>query len=166
MRYLDKLNAPVFIFAGYRDKMEDFLNANLGLKRRLNTVLHLSDYSAVDLDHITRLKLHMRNLSFQPDLDLGTMFEMFSRQTRSQYNGALANKLITEAFFVQELRLTREGRFDERSLKFLSNDDFRGGTKALLTKLNSNVSRLDNWIVIFDVSDERSGFIWTFGLDI
>ena len=39
MRYLDKLDAPVFIFAGYWDNMEDFLNANVGVKRGLNTVL-------------------------------------------------------------------------------------------------------------------------------
>ena len=49
----------VFIFAGYSENMEEFLDMNIGLRRRIKLELKFifQDYSPVDLSSITLTKL-------------------------------------------------------------------------------------------------------------
>ena len=135
MQHLDKIEAPVFIFAGYQDKMKRFMDTNAGLRRRISTVMHMQDYNDEELAKITRLKLDMKKIGFQPNLNLSDLFSGICSDTKSQFNGALGQKLITESLYSQEKLLMQIGGLDKQSIKFLSNEDFLSGAKRLQEKL-------------------------------
>ena len=42
---------PVFKFSGYSENMEEFLDTNIGLRRRIKLKFMFLDYSPVDLSH-------------------------------------------------------------------------------------------------------------------
>ncbi len=50
-------NDTMFIFAGYQEEMEDFVNMNSGLKSRIGTYLHFDDYKKEEL-----LKMFMNRI--------------------------------------------------------------------------------------------------------
>ena len=51
MRYMlpsnESVQHPVFIFAGYSENMEEFLDTNIGLRRRIKLKFMFQDYSSV-----------------------------------------------------------------------------------------------------------------------
>ena len=48
---------PVFLFAGYSENMEEFLDTNIGSRRRIKLKFMFQDYSPVDLSRIPLSKL-------------------------------------------------------------------------------------------------------------
>ena len=48
---------PVFLFAGYSENMEEFLDTNIGLQRRIKLKFMFQDYSPADLSRITLSKM-------------------------------------------------------------------------------------------------------------
>ena len=48
---------PAFIFAGYSENMQEFLDTNIALRRRIKLKFMLQDYSPADLSKITVSKL-------------------------------------------------------------------------------------------------------------
>ena len=59
MSYLEdhKKEKPVFIFAGYLHKMEEFLNVIMGFRRRVGHIIHIENYSDKELAAMTRRQL-------------------------------------------------------------------------------------------------------------
>jgi len=58
------IHNPVFIFAGYASEMQNFLNLNAGLARRIKTTLLFEDFKPVELTEITKKKLHKVGFKF------------------------------------------------------------------------------------------------------
>ena len=48
---------PALIFAGYSENMEEYLDTNIGLRRRIKLKFMYQDYSPVDFLRITLSKL-------------------------------------------------------------------------------------------------------------
>ena len=67
---------PVMIFAGYKDKMEKFLDVNPGLRSRIYRNCVFADYSTEELEEIFHLKAERKG--FRVDANVG---ELLTRQT-------------------------------------------------------------------------------------
>jgi len=96
---------PVFVFAGYKKEMKNFLNQNPGLSRRIENIIHLDDFSDEDLAAIIRIKLHRKKMKFPFQIQLAEMMSTIPARIKSKYNGSLAGKIIDAAIREQESSL-------------------------------------------------------------
>ena len=77
MRYILHSNGsvqhPVFIFAGYSENMEEFLETNTGLRRKIKLKFMFQYYSPVGLSRITLSKLLKCKIPFWSQRSLNRM---------------------------------------------------------------------------------------------
>jgi len=94
------------IFAGYPDKMEQFINKNPGLRSRIAFHIPFSDY---DTDSLCRIAAHIANdkgltLTGEAMDKLSSIFEVAKNQ-EDFGNGRYARNLIEQARMAQASRL-------------------------------------------------------------
>ena len=95
---------PVFKFSGYSENMEEFLDTNIGLRRRIKLKFMFLNYSLVDLSRITLSKLLKCKIHFSfcvEDL-LTEFFDSILKNVRSVLNASLCSDLIKEVRTKQE----------------------------------------------------------------
>lgn len=88
---------PVIVFAGYPDRMETFLEANAGLKRRIQHTFTFQDFSTQELAQIflRKAKQEAWRLNEVTEEDLDILFEKNTTpQSQSEHNGGLADRLL------------------------------------------------------------------------
>ena len=102
MRYMLSSNGsvqhPVFIFAGYSENMEEYLDTNIGLRRRMKLKFMFQGYSPVALSRITLCKLLKCKIRFPfgaEDL-LTECLDSIPKNVRSFLNPLLCSDLIKE----------------------------------------------------------------------
>ena len=136
------LDPVVFIFAGYRERMDEFLCTNQGLDRRIEQRFHMSDYKSNELAAITCIKLYKKSLEFPVTLKLEDLFDQIPHHVRQKFNASLCEKMIFETLTSQESRLPSTA--NKKDLVTLTNDDFVQGTNRLVKKLDSYcIQRVD-----------------------
>ena len=83
-----------FIFAGYRDEMENFLNLNPGLKSRIGFFLDFNDYTNEELLDIFKSKNSKTNLVLDPEVD-EKILEIIAKARSNEHfgNGRFIDKL-------------------------------------------------------------------------
>lgn len=96
----------IVIFAGYPDKMEDFLKKNPGLRSRIAFHIDFSDYSAKELCDISKLVATDIGLTLSEGAidKLGLLFERV-RKNCDFGNGRFARNIIEKAKMAQAKRI-------------------------------------------------------------
>lgn len=107
-RMEDDRQRIVVIVAGYTEEMEDFINANPGLKSRFTRHIHFEDYTADELTQIFSL-LAKQNDYLVTKEALGAAMDYFQRRVqhkeRSFGNGREARNLFEESIERQSCRI-------------------------------------------------------------
>lgn len=96
----------VVIFAGYPDKMEQFLQKNPGLRSRIAFHVPFADYSARNLCDIARLIAKKKGLTLSEDA-CEKLYHVFdaARSERDFGNGRFARNVVERAKMAQASRL-------------------------------------------------------------
>ena len=99
-------NDVVVIFAGYPDKMEQFLRMNPGLRSRIAFHVPFSDYGTEDLCEIAELMAKQKGLTFTAEArnKLADLFDT-SRAESDFGNGRYVRNVIEKAKMAQAARL-------------------------------------------------------------
>lgn len=111
----------IVIFAGYPDKMKDFLNKNEGLRSRIAFHLNFPDYNADELLQIMNLMLKKHGLHIDKetrDKCLRIFADVCNEKDFG--NGRFVRTLIEHAMLRQAERLVRPGRKAELSKETVS----------------------------------------------
>jgi AAA+ superfamily predicted ATPase len=116
----------IVIFAGYTDLMNEFLNANPGIRSRINSYISFPDYSAEELSDI--FQLMCRESDYAPDQGcLNFTAQYFENRTKSKiknYANArdvrnfLEKAISNQAGRIAELAVTKK-RVTKQALKQL-----------------------------------------------
>lgn len=117
----------VVIFAGYPEKMEEFLRRNPGLRSRIAFHLPFADYSTDELLNITELIAESSGMTLAPDVsDKLKLIIETAIKTPGFGNGRFARNLVEKAKMKQASRLVRLGydAVSEKDIRILTADDF------------------------------------------
>eukprot|EP00942_MAST-04A_sp_MAST-4A-sp1_P015125 g15125.t1 len=108
------LNQCTIILVGYTTEMQRLLNADDGLKRRINNIITFINYSVEELVEIFLVKIktmringHSYNLGFNSHV-LNRHIEKTSEVVRNLFNGGLATKVLKNAVSKLNIRLKEE----------------------------------------------------------
>ena len=115
----------VVIFAGYPDKMEEFLARNPGLKSRIAFHVPFEDYSPDELCQITQLLAKREGLTLAPGTQ-ERLFPIFAQAVREPDfgNGRFARNLLDGARLHQASRLVRMEFVSRKDMETLLPEDF------------------------------------------
>ena len=118
----------IVIFAGYPDKMKEFVEKNEGLKSRIAFHIAFPDYNADELLQIMELMLKENEYTITPAAKKAAMriFEEV-QNTENFGNGRFARNVLEQAEMRQSQRLMKMGfndADDKETLFRLENDDF------------------------------------------
>ena len=126
---------PVFVFAGYSENMEEFLDTNIGIWRRIKLKFMFQDYSSVDLSRIAINKLLKCKIRFPfgvKDL-LTKYFDSIPKNTRSVLNAPLCSNLICEVKTKKVSQFSFEVSYND-AIKYMK-EDFQLGIKLLINNI-------------------------------
>ena len=116
----------IVIFAGYSDKMEDFLRRNPGLRSRIAFHVPFHDYDTDELVNIAELIVRKNNLRFTQESHdkLVSVLDM-ARKTADFGNGRYVRNLIEQARMEQANRIVQMDCEDvtEETLQTLTESD-------------------------------------------
>lgn len=134
---------PVFIFAGYQSNMDEFLNLNRGLRRRIKQKFLFKDYSPVELSSIVVTNLLKKKIRFPYGLEdmIAECFNSISMSVRSELNASLCQDLLDHVVAQQEARLSFNASYND-VIKY-SKEDFQLGISKLLVKFSASSATLD-----------------------
>ena len=100
---------PVFIFAGYPAEMEEFLNQNDGLRRRIGVEFNFPDYTPEELAEIFFMKFEemkkevtkrKKTIMLEEEVNQSSVTDLMSKisdRVRAKENGSIADKIIKKA---------------------------------------------------------------------
>lgn len=96
------------IFAGYPDKMEEFLNKNPGLRSRIAFHVPFHDYNTEELCDIAQMMMNKKGLLFTADVR-GRLTDIFdlARQSPDFGNGRYVRNLLEQARMEQANRIVK-----------------------------------------------------------
>ncbi len=116
----------IVIAAGYHDEMQDFLDANPGLRSRFNRTIEFPNYSADELITIMRNRAKKLDYTFADDA-LDCARETFERTllcpSDSFGNARSVRNYLENAINNQANRLVTDTNFDEGSLTLIKRED-------------------------------------------
>ena len=122
----DNTGNIVVILAGYRKEMQEFLNANSGLRSRFNITMDFPDYSEDELCAIMDKQAETRGFQISSDA-----YEIIRQNlaSRSNYgnqsgNARLTRNILEEAIRAQTDRLTQMEDVSKEDLLTLTQADF------------------------------------------
>jgi len=118
----------IVIFAGYPDKMKEFLDRNEGLRSRIAFHIDFPDYSADELSDIFKLMARRRGFNITADVD-DHCRKIFKRVAKKKNfgNGRFVRNLLEQAWLRQAQRIVTEhenGVVTREDLTELRVDDF------------------------------------------
>jgi len=117
----------VVIFAGYKDRMDQFFTSNPGLSSRVANHIDFPDYSVDELISIAHLMLEGLNYEFDAGADAAFAEYIALRMTQPQFaNARSVRNAIDRARLRQATRLfERGGTVTKDDLKLLAEPDIR-----------------------------------------
>ena len=103
-------NDFVLIVAGYTEDMNNFLNANTGLKSRFNHTIHFEDYSADEMVKIFEIFVKNTGYSLEQGVEntLKIIFNMMKKKSEHFGNGRDARKIFDEICQNMDKRLAKD----------------------------------------------------------
>lgn len=110
----------IVIFAGYSDKMKEFLDANEGLRSRINFHLNFPDYNADELTAILKLMMEKKKY-VTDDVTLRKCHQIFADACRQKEfgNGRFVRNLLEQAELNQAARIMKQTKGKRVSKKRL-----------------------------------------------
>ena len=136
----NKRNSVIVIFAGYPDKMEEFLNENAGLRSRIAYTLSFEDYSNEELLAIFKHMAATKELIC--DTAVSEQVTKIITQAKIQKNfgnGRFVRSLLEQACSNMALRLENNDSYTKEELCQLKVSDFEGLYKEVPVKKQENV---------------------------
>jgi probable Rubsico expression protein CbbX len=117
----------VVIFAGYKDRMDQFFTSNPGLSSRVANHIDFPDYSVEELISIAHLMLEGLNYEFDTGADAAFAEYIALRMTQPQFaNARSVRNAIDRARLRQATRLfERGGTVTKDDLKMIAEPDIR-----------------------------------------
>lgn len=116
----DNRDNLIVILAGYSKEMEDFLEANSGLKSRFPNIIDFPDYKGEELLAIAHITAGSKGYSIEPEAEK-PLLDFFNatqlNNAREAGNGRLVRNKIEEAILNQSRRLVAEPDADMSLLK-------------------------------------------------
>jgi SpoVK/Ycf46/Vps4 family AAA+-type ATPase len=118
----------IVIFAGYPDKMEEFLEKNEGLRSRIAFHLKFPDYNADELLQI--MELMTKEKGYKLDKEIKSKCRMIFEQACGNAdfgNGRFVRNLLEQAIMKQADRIVRSSKnrqISRRALTMLKAEDF------------------------------------------
>lgn len=117
----------IVILAGYSREMEEFLQANSGLKSRFPNIIEFPDYTAQELWEITKSIVRGKGYRLAPSCEapLTAYYEEQQRSgdSRTNGNGRMARNKVEEAVIACSRRNVRAPE-EQRDLELLLPEDF------------------------------------------
>jgi len=128
----------IVIFAGYPDKMKEFLAKNEGLRSRIAFHLDFPDYKADEMVEILKLMAEQKGYKLNDKIELKCkgIFEMAVKQEEFG-NGRYARNLLEQAMMAQSKRITKEykgKKVTRRALTTFKVEDFEVNASKQLQK--------------------------------
>ena len=122
-------DSVIVIFAGYTDKMKEFLNQNEGLKSRISFHLNFPDYTSDELTEILKLMCKKREYRID-DESLRFCHDIFEKAVKEENygNGRYVRNLLEQAIIRQSSRIMAEStdrKLSKEELCILKKEDFR-----------------------------------------
>lgn len=126
------------IFAGYENKMREFIEANPGLSSRISTSIRFSSYSDKELCEIFNFLVKTDNFKVDGEChDVLTDFfsELRKEKGDSFGNGREARNLFENAKRIMAARIFSKKRRSREMLSTISASDIRNAAKEILTSV-------------------------------
>lgn len=135
-------DAVIVIFAGYPEKMKEFLNKNEGLRSRIAFHLDFPDYNADELLEILKLMAEQKGYKLDEEIEAKChdIFEMAAVQ-KEFGNGRYVRNLFEQAMMAQSKRIIKEykGRkVSRKALTTLKAEDFDVNASNMIQKEAKN----------------------------
>ena len=116
----------IVIFAGYPDKMKDFLNRNEGLRSRIAFHVNFPDYTPDELTEIFKLMARRRGFEISEEVAEHCK-QIFKRVAKKKNfgNGRFVRTLLEQAWLKQAQRIVKfEGEVTKEDLTNFKVEDF------------------------------------------
>ena len=118
----------IVIFAGYPDRMQEFLAKNEGLRSRIAFHLDFPDYNANELVQILQLMADTKGYKLEDEV-VTKCYGIFKRAVKQEGfgNGRFARNLLEQAMMAQAKRISREykgKKISRKALAILKAEDF------------------------------------------
>ncbi|MCR4791151.1 MAG: AAA family ATPase [Lachnospiraceae bacterium] len=122
-------DSVIVIFAGYVDKMKEFLDQNEGLKSRISFHLDFPDYTSDELTDILKLMCEKREYVLDDDA-LACCHDIFDSAVREENygNGRYVRNLLEQAIIRQSSRVLEESagkKLSKEEICILKKEDFK-----------------------------------------
>ena len=133
-------NDVIVIFAGYSDKMQNFLDQNEGLKSRIAFHLHFPDYSSEELIGILKLMASKREYHIDDDAIAFCRSAFETASAEENYgNGRYVRNFLEQAIMQQSSRVISESKgrkLGKDEMCLLKKEDFsilpqQGGRRSV-----------------------------------
>ena len=137
----NKRNQVIVIFAGYTDRMKEFLDRNEGLRSRIAFHLNFPDYNVDELVDILKLMIKNKNYTASPEV-FDECRKIFSQAIKHKNfgNGRFVRNLLEQAMLKQDQRLYKKGGdLTKEQLLELKVEDFDVNTSEMYRHDKSNV---------------------------
>lgn len=122
LKELEK-NKTIFIFAGYKDEMEKFMNMNPGLTSRIGYYLEYKDYTKEQLYDIFASKVQKKGFIVDEDLKNKILKSIEKAKENSNFgNGRYIDKLIDKIILEHSINTEKYKR--KKELITLTSKDF------------------------------------------
>lgn len=118
----------IVIFAGYPDKMKEFLDKNEGLRSRIAFQLHFPDYTAEELTDIMKLMIASKGYTASDEV-YDICYDIFEKACKQKEfgNGRFVRNLLEQAEMAQSKRVMKENRgkkLSKKAILTLKPEDF------------------------------------------
>lgn len=122
-------DSVIVIFAGYTEKMQEFLDQNEGLKSRISFHLNFPDYTSDELTDILKLMSEKREYHIDEDA-ISYCREIFEKAVREENygNGRFVRNLLEQAIIRQSSRVMEESagrKLSKEEICILKRPDFK-----------------------------------------
>ncbi|WP_144613354.1 AAA family ATPase [Bacillus cereus] len=123
----DHRDSVIVILAGYEKEMQDFLQANSGLKSRFPNDVYFQDYSVAELVEIAKVTTEKEGLVLAEE-SIAPLSKVLAREVKrlkaDAGNGRLVRNVIEKAKRELDNRIVNEGILDENEMVTLLPEDF------------------------------------------
>eukprot|EP00931_Biecheleriopsis_adriatica_P041689 TRINITY_DN23801_c1_g1_i1.p1 TRINITY_DN23801_c1_g1~~TRINITY_DN23801_c1_g1_i1.p1 ORF type:complete len:855 (+),score=125.64 TRINITY_DN23801_c1_g1_i1:276-2567(+) len=125
---------PLVIIAGYENRMDNFFDANPGLRRRFRNHFRFSNYTPLEMAEMFWSRLRYQGFFVEPDITVECIAHLISDSTteawRAEHNGGTADLLFDNAKSNLDDRLCLDGA-TRWELQTFSRDDLRQAAASL-----------------------------------